>query len=97
MRGGVIIRAAPACAFALLLAGVAARPAAADDVADFYRGKQVKLAIGFDSGSSYDLYARTVVRHMEKYLPGQSACHRAEHAGSRQPQGRRLYRRRRAA
>ena len=70
MRGGVIIRAAPACAFALLLAGVAARPAAADDVADFYRGKQVKLVIGFDSGSSYDLYARTVVRHMEKYLPG---------------------------
>jgi tripartite-type tricarboxylate transporter receptor subunit TctC len=76
MRPGWLIGAASILAVAMLLAGVlpgaATWPAttAADDVAEFYRGKQMKLVIGFDSGTASDVYARTVARHMEKYLPG---------------------------
>ena len=44
---------------------------AADAVADFYKGKSIDLYIGFTAGGGYDLYARTVGRHMEKHIPGQ--------------------------
>src|SRR6478672_9672220 len=75
MRDGMIIRATRivailACAFATLLGTAPLRAAGTDEVADFYRGKQLRLLIGFDSGGSYDVYARTVSRHMEKYIPG---------------------------
>jgi tripartite-type tricarboxylate transporter receptor subunit TctC len=55
-------------AAALCLGAVPAM--AADDVADFYRGKQIKLVVGTDAGSGYDLYARAVMRFMVKYIPG---------------------------
>lgn len=42
----------------------------ADAVEDFYRGKTVRLVIGFEPGTAYDLYARLVARHLGKYLPG---------------------------
>lgn len=56
-----------------LAAGFAISPAvvsAADPVADFYRGKQIKVIIGVEAGTSYDLYARAVTRHMVKHIPG---------------------------
>jgi tripartite-type tricarboxylate transporter receptor subunit TctC len=43
---------------------------AADSVAEFYRGKTVTCYIGYVSGGGYDLYARTISRHMSKYIPG---------------------------
>ena len=59
------------CAFALLFAFVMALPAArADEVADFYRGKQVGLVVGFGPGGGYDIYARLLARHIGKYIPG---------------------------
>jgi tripartite-type tricarboxylate transporter receptor subunit TctC len=48
----------------------AALPAHAQSVADFYKGKSVTLAIGFPVGGGYDLYARTLARHMGKHIPG---------------------------
>jgi tripartite-type tricarboxylate transporter receptor subunit TctC len=42
----------------------------ADPVEDFYRGKDVRLIIGFEPGTTYDLYARLVARHIGAYLPG---------------------------
>jgi tripartite-type tricarboxylate transporter receptor subunit TctC len=45
-------------------------PAAAQSVADFYRGKQVELIIATDSGSIYDNWARIMARHMTKHMPG---------------------------
>ena len=47
-----------------------AAPAAAQPVADFYRGKQLRMIIGIEPGTAYDLYARLVTRHMGKYIPG---------------------------
>jgi tripartite-type tricarboxylate transporter receptor subunit TctC len=58
----------------LVLAGaasVAALPCAAQDaVADFYRGKQVTIMVGFSPGGSSSLYAQALGRHMGRYLPG---------------------------
>ena len=43
---------------------------AQESVADFYRGKQIELRIGSAPGSGYDLTARTIGRHLAKYIPG---------------------------
>lgn len=45
-------------------------PAWADDVAGFYSGKTVTIAIGYSAGGGYDLYARLLARYMGKYIPG---------------------------
>jgi tripartite-type tricarboxylate transporter receptor subunit TctC len=44
--------------------------AAAESVADFYRGKTLTCYIGYASGGGYDLYARIISRHMQKHIPG---------------------------
>ncbi|MDP2357530.1 MAG: tripartite tricarboxylate transporter substrate-binding protein [Beijerinckiaceae bacterium] len=46
------------------------RLAAADPIADFYKGKQVTLVVGATAGGGYDLYARLVGRHIGRRLPG---------------------------
>ncbi|MGE5537763.1 MAG: Bug family tripartite tricarboxylate transporter substrate binding protein [Gemmatimonas sp.] len=58
--------------FAAALGAVAvlASPARGDAVEDFYRGKQVRLVIGTEAGTSYDAYARTLARHMPDNIPG---------------------------
>lgn len=43
---------------------------AADSLADFYRGKEVGVYIGYAPGGGYDLTARTVAKHMGRHLPG---------------------------
>jgi tripartite-type tricarboxylate transporter receptor subunit TctC len=45
-------------------------PGAADPVADFYTGKQIRLVVGFTSGGTYDLYARLLARFMGEHIPG---------------------------
>jgi tripartite-type tricarboxylate transporter receptor subunit TctC len=50
-------------ASAALIAG----PAAA---ADYYSGKTIELVVGGDAGGGYDIYARTVARHLAAHLPG---------------------------
>ena len=42
----------------------------ADSVADFYKGKQVRVIVGYGTGGGYDVYARLLARHMGKYIPG---------------------------
>jgi tripartite-type tricarboxylate transporter receptor subunit TctC len=56
-----------------LLLGIAAAPApaaAADDVASFYRGKQIRFVVGSAPGGTYDLLARMVARHIGAHIPG---------------------------
>ena len=57
------------CAVAVL-AALAAHPAAADPVADFYRGKTITCYIGYGVGGGYDLFARIISRHMGRHIPG---------------------------
>jgi tripartite-type tricarboxylate transporter receptor subunit TctC len=47
-----------------------AGPVAADPVADFYRGKTLTCFIGYGVGGGYDLFARTISRHMPRHIPG---------------------------
>ena len=44
--------------------------AAAQSVADFYKGKQVVLIVGAASGGGYDSQARLLARHIGKHIPG---------------------------
>jgi tripartite-type tricarboxylate transporter receptor subunit TctC len=55
---------------AVLLACAAVSPASAQAPADFYKGRNVELYIGYSVGGAYDLYARTIARHLGKHIPG---------------------------
>jgi tripartite-type tricarboxylate transporter receptor subunit TctC len=55
------------CAFAWL----SAAPAHAQAPAEFYKGRNVDLYIGYSVGGAYDLYARVLARHLGKHIPGQ--------------------------
>lgn len=57
-------------AFAVLMTGSIQEPARAQDVESFYKGKTIRLLIGFGPGGGYDLYARAVARHMGRHIPG---------------------------
>src|ERR1700710_1442838 len=45
-------------------------PARADAVSDFYTGRTINLVIGYAPGGGYDLYARTLGRHIGRHIPG---------------------------
>jgi tripartite-type tricarboxylate transporter receptor subunit TctC len=42
----------------------------AQSPADFYKGKNVDLYIGYSAGGGYDVYARALARHMGRFIPG---------------------------
>jgi len=65
----ISVRAATRLA-ALALATGAGTPAPADEVADFYRGRQIQVVIGHEVGGGYDVYGRLVGRFLTKHLPG---------------------------
>ena len=54
----------------MLLLSLHAAPAAAQDVASFYKGKTVRIVVGFSSGGGYDHYARVLTRHIGRHIPG---------------------------
>jgi tripartite-type tricarboxylate transporter receptor subunit TctC len=68
--------ASPAAAPAAPAAKPAASPAAAKPtfneqaVADFYRGKTIRIVVGFAAGGGFDTFARLIGRHMSKHIPG---------------------------
>src|SRR6266511_2282795 len=57
--------------FAVLFCGAAATNGfAASTDGDFYRGKVIRILVGFSAGGGFDTYARTLSRYMGKYIPG---------------------------
>jgi tripartite-type tricarboxylate transporter receptor subunit TctC len=58
-----------ACVLAALTLTIVSTPAGAQSVADFYRGKQIRVVVGTAPGD-YDTWARVIVRHMRNYVPG---------------------------
>src|SRR5215470_9596794 len=52
---------------AIASTALAAAPATA---ADYYAGKTIELVVGGDAGGGYDIYARTVARHLAGHIPG---------------------------
>lgn len=62
-----------ACVAILFSAAFAAASwaaAAEDKAADFYRGKTVRVIVGFSAGGGYDAYSRLIGRHLHKHIPG---------------------------
>jgi tripartite-type tricarboxylate transporter receptor subunit TctC len=49
---------------------MAAPASAQEDVAAFYRGKQLRMVVGTGPGGGYDLFARAVARHIVNHIPG---------------------------
>ena len=60
----------PLLAFALCGTLACAAPAAAQDAASFYKGKTVRIVVGFSPGGGYDVYARLLARHIARHIPG---------------------------
>ncbi len=56
---------------AFIFAPVRVQAAAADQ--DFYRGKTIRIAVGFAAGGGFDAYARIIARHMGRHIPGNPA------------------------
>jgi tripartite-type tricarboxylate transporter receptor subunit TctC len=42
----------------------------AESPAEFYKGKNFEIQIGYSVGGGYDVYARLLGRHMSKHIPG---------------------------
>jgi tripartite-type tricarboxylate transporter receptor subunit TctC len=66
MMGGRITMAVGLAAALLASAG----SARADAIEDFYRGKTLRMVIGYGPGGGYDLYGRLVAEFLPKHLPG---------------------------
>jgi tripartite-type tricarboxylate transporter receptor subunit TctC len=57
-------------AIAALLAIIPASVGQAQTPAEFYKGRNVELQIGYSVGGGYDVYARLLARHIGKHIPG---------------------------
>src|SRR5215210_9428974 len=66
MGKGLTISAAIGFATAML----SSVPAQAQAVADFYRGKTLRILIGYGPGGGYDIYGRLVAEFLPRHLPG---------------------------
>jgi tripartite-type tricarboxylate transporter receptor subunit TctC len=49
---------------------VAATPAMADDIADFYKGRTVDMMVAAPPGGGFTAYARTITKHIVKHITG---------------------------
>jgi tripartite-type tricarboxylate transporter receptor subunit TctC len=59
--------AVAACALVLASAPTAAAQAAEE----FYRGKAIRVIVGFPAGGGFDLYARILAEYLPRYIPGE--------------------------
>ena len=60
----------PRLVAAVLALALAPGPAQADAVADFYKGKTVRVIIGTGVGGTYGVYGQLVARHFGRFIPG---------------------------
>jgi tripartite-type tricarboxylate transporter receptor subunit TctC len=37
---------------------------------EFFKGKTIRIVVGFTAGGAFDVYSRTIARHMGQYIPG---------------------------
>jgi tripartite-type tricarboxylate transporter receptor subunit TctC len=50
--------------------------------AEFYKGNTINIYVGFSAGGTYDLYARTLARHIGRHIPGSPAVITRNMAGA---------------
>ena len=46
------------------------RPAAADEIANFYKGRTVSIVVAHEVGTGFDIYARVLAPHLSRHIPG---------------------------
>jgi tripartite-type tricarboxylate transporter receptor subunit TctC len=56
--------------FCGLMTLAATSSASAAGVEEFYKGRTLQVIIGYSAGGGYDLYGRTLARHIGRHLPG---------------------------
>jgi len=54
----------------ILGATILASPAVADDVENFYKGKQITMTMGTRPGGSFQVYTQAFAAHMGRHIPG---------------------------
>jgi len=54
----------------ILAAGALPASTFADEIGDFYKGKEVDIIVGHQPGTGFDVYARVLQRHLGKHIPG---------------------------
>src|SRR6188768_3149160 len=67
------MRKARTCGVALGMVAalfLSALPAQAEPIEDFYRGKTLRMLIGYGPGGGYDIYGRLVAEFLPRHLPG---------------------------
>jgi tripartite-type tricarboxylate transporter receptor subunit TctC len=52
----------------IVLSGFLAAPLSAQE--SFYRGKSLRLVVGFSAGGGFDVYSRAISRHIGRHIPG---------------------------
>src|SRR5262245_27733837 len=67
---GGIMRSSLVTAVVACAAVLACGHAQAQDAASFYKGKTLRIAVGFSAGGGYDQYARLLARHIGRNIPG---------------------------
>ncbi len=45
-------------------------PAWSQPAIDAFKGKEVRILVGYGAGGGYDIYARTVALHLSRFIPG---------------------------
>jgi tripartite-type tricarboxylate transporter receptor subunit TctC len=55
---------------ALIIAGFSLFHQTASSQEPFYKGKNIRIIVGFSAGGGYDTYARVLSRHVGKHIPG---------------------------
>jgi tripartite-type tricarboxylate transporter receptor subunit TctC len=63
-------RRTPFAVAALFAPVLLSNPLSADPVADFYKGKQIRIVTGAAAGDGYDLWSRMLARHLGRHIPG---------------------------
>lgn len=56
-----------------LIAGITALGLMADvhaSAQDFFKGKTLRIVVGFAAGGGFDTYSRTIARHLGRHIPG---------------------------
>jgi tripartite-type tricarboxylate transporter receptor subunit TctC len=68
-----MMRALGRCRLPLLAAALLAptlSTAVAQPAAEFFKGRTIKIVVGFGPGGGYDLYARLLAEHLPAHIPG---------------------------
>jgi len=68
---GARVRRLAAAVAAMTLVFASCAASAADTAQDFYRGRLLRIIVGFPPGGGFDLYARTVAEFLPRHMPGE--------------------------